>query len=866
MYVAHPNAAQTQAQGTPLSSGVNSASDMTLRSGPANAVNSGPSTSVVVAAISAQMEQPLQYINESPQTLAMPNDPLFYTGTGVTNTDVKRGCAIYYSANTDICDNYDHWYNLPTESLKQKSTDSSLKAEDQRAAQTIRDEVANLRDKGGVCKLNFERGMNWKEPKVTVDGRHPISLKNTTSSSILQQGDPLNWAYCFKSLDGGARNNVLSGLVDGKAIRAVDSVASPFQNDIAPYAQVAFSKLTLTNDLKNAFCNASKMQPNNVPSTIFKFSLTLGDSPLISDFAYTKFNTSTLRFDPINVDDTFFSRLYKIKLDPTAMKLELVPQGMSCQVYIMYWDICGRLDKFDTIPLSASLKDLGLIAPITLSTFSSTHDLLYGEYQTIKDGITNRQSALANESKRLTQLEHDPNYKPGMMLTEFTSTAIPTQNGAYVINSDVDFNNALVIPSAQQKSMNLISDIGIQQNGNSVSTATGNQRIWTWEGFLCPKKGRTYYFSINCDDAGDVFVNGQRVAYYYSNHTPLGLGRSAPGIRLEAGRYYAFKARLFNSGGSGLINVTWDYNAATGDELNFVPIPRDVLFYNDNILQAATSRATIQTLNSDLTTLQNYVAMIDAKVLVEANKTIPRLKNQPFMQKIYSAKYLSGNEAQVAGNHVYINFMNIDTSYVEPRDPNTSPQGTLIIERFVDIQNTNLVKDIPTYIDIRSTDVVYTCIMKVLIQKTVNDWRNIIHLQQDMVNDDRTPAVFIFPGSTRLHIRHASTRNQNDGVDTITAPTLNKYFVLAIVVNKNRIDLYINGKLDATSTLPYNQFFVWNYNNRFDLSKKKLVYNSYNRMRAGREDGRVDLKMLEWAHEAFDATNVQSVTTRMLTS
>jgi hypothetical protein len=84
-------------------------------------------------------------------------------------------------------------------------------------------------------------------------------------------------------------------------------------------------------------------------------------------------------------------------------------------------------------------------------------------------------------------------------------------------------------------------------------------------------------------------------------------------------------------------------------------------------------------------------------------------------------------------------------------------------------------------------------------------WRNIFHVSgsnNDITNiGDRTPAVWIEPNITNIHIRNDSTTTTNLGIFGSTfTPILNTPIFVTIIYNTTILSLYINDNLSDTFT------------------------------------------------------------------
>lgn len=101
-----------------------------------------------------------------------------------------------------------------------------------------------------------------------------------------------------------------------------------------------------------------------------------------------------------------------------------------------------------------------------------------------------------------------------------------------------------------------------------------------------------------------------------------------------------------------------------------------------------------------------------------------------------------------------------------------------------------------------------TISFSIIISQRDGNWRNIFHVTNDGNNccnpGQRIPALWIFPNDTRLHFRFSSQDWGNNGCDSNPIP-LNKETYVTITINKSKINIYFNEKLDSSS------FTWWHY-------------------------------------------------------
>ena len=76
-------------------------------------------------------------------------------------------------------------------------------------------------------------------------------------------------------------------------------------------------------------------------------------------------------------------------------------------------------------------------------------------------------------------------------------------------------------------------------------------------GYFIPKQIGTYTFTIEGDDAVDLFINGQNVVNHYGPHGASAIGTHYGTIELIAGKKYVFRARMQEGGGGEVMQLFW---------------------------------------------------------------------------------------------------------------------------------------------------------------------------------------------------------------------------------------------------------------------------------------------------------------------
>ena len=104
-------------------------------------------------------------------------------------------------------------------------------------------------------------------------------------------------------------------------------------------------------------------------------------------------------------------------------------------------------------------------------------------------------------------------------------------------------------------------------NQTDLKNAIGNQTPYSGfggdgftivvSGYFIPKQTGIYTFTIEGDDAVDLFINDQNVANHYGPHGPDPIGTHIGTISLVAGKKYSFRARMQEGGGGEVMRLFW---------------------------------------------------------------------------------------------------------------------------------------------------------------------------------------------------------------------------------------------------------------------------------------------------------------------
>jgi type IV pilus assembly protein PilY1 len=88
-------------------------------------------------------------------------------------------------------------------------------------------------------------------------------------------------------------------------------------------------------------------------------------------------------------------------------------------------------------------------------------------------------------------------------------------------------------------------------------------------GTFTPAETGEYRFTVEGDDAVDLFINGVLVAHHYGAHGTEALGTHTGTITLTAGQAYTFRARQQERGGGDGLRVFWRKPSQSGSSLWF---------------------------------------------------------------------------------------------------------------------------------------------------------------------------------------------------------------------------------------------------------------------------------------------------------
>jgi hypothetical protein len=124
-------------------------------------------------------------------------------------------------------------------------------------------------------------------------------------------------------------------------------------------------------------------------------------------------------------------------------------------------------------------------------------------------------------------------------------------------------SNAGNLNTSSSYSTNLINFFSQTDLKNAINNQTpylgfnGDGFTIVVSGYFIPKQTGSYTFSIEGDDAVDLFINDQNVANHYGPHGNSPIGTHTGTISLVAGKKYLFRARFQEAGGGEVLQLFW---------------------------------------------------------------------------------------------------------------------------------------------------------------------------------------------------------------------------------------------------------------------------------------------------------------------
>ena len=277
-----------------------------------------------------------------------------------------------------------------------------------------------------------------------------------------------------------------------------------------------------------------------------------------------------------------YSFISKINGRPRDFKLEISNDGVT---WIQLHSVTGQTTsttKYKTYSFSNNTLHTRYVKfEVTNSSNGNNVNISVNEmiFKTYRDDIISIQSDLTGGESNYFNLRFFGGYYDNTTSTQYLSGLdyqwnYTTGSPQYASNStefNQFFNSGSSVSSFGGSGVHTTSinwANGGQYGGVGLTTNRMNylpddNYSWQVEGMILAPETGTYHFGVDGDDAVDVFVNGQNVAYWYGGHGFSGDSNFSQGnqvsgtITLQAGQYYTFRARMQeNTGGDG-IQVAW---------------------------------------------------------------------------------------------------------------------------------------------------------------------------------------------------------------------------------------------------------------------------------------------------------------------
>ncbi len=142
--------------------------------------------------------------------------------------------------------------------------------------------------------------------------------------------------------------------------------------------------------------------------------------------------------------------------------------------------------------------------------------------------------------------------------TNFANTAnfklagyVPLTINSANLNSSISNTSNLINFSSQTDLKNAIN------NQTPYSGFNGDGFTIVVSGYFIPKQTGIYTFSIEGDDAVDLFINDTNVVNHYGAHGSSAIGTHSGTISLVTGKKYMFRARMQEGAGGEVMQLFW---------------------------------------------------------------------------------------------------------------------------------------------------------------------------------------------------------------------------------------------------------------------------------------------------------------------
>jgi len=275
----------------------------------------------------------------------------------------QRNCNIYYTNNTDLCD--EGLYNRTLSQNKDYRSKLMKKINRTNYDETLIEKLNIViadQEHGNIdqCKVSFDE---WMEPAYNLEDNTPIPLKNAVNKSLNSLGDLSTWAKCYKKAAGSADPNVIANDFIkssqlGGDVSNYTVVNSPF-NDSNTYAGLSFNTFNFTNKC----LNTNTYKTADVPDCILAFII---EDNRLRSIVPAKFNKERGQYRALPDSDALIVLQKMMRTVNYNNNMYLVSKAFNAMNYVFEYDSCGRVKsviskKPFTLELNVDINDYNLL-------------------------------------------------------------------------------------------------------------------------------------------------------------------------------------------------------------------------------------------------------------------------------------------------------------------------------------------------------------------------------------------------------------------------------------------------------------------------------------------------------------------------
>ncbi len=136
--------------------------------------------------------------------------------------------------------------------------------------------------------------------------------------------------------------------------------------------------------------------------------------------------------------------------------------------------------------------------------------------------------------------------------------------GTFQIGGIANINTSTgTLNNGTNSAVNIINFTSTSELTSSINNTTpysgynGDAFAVIVSGYFIPKQTGTYFFTVEGDDAVDLFINNQNVASHYGGHGASALGTHTGSISLTAGKKYMLRGRMQECAGGEYFKIFW---------------------------------------------------------------------------------------------------------------------------------------------------------------------------------------------------------------------------------------------------------------------------------------------------------------------